>query len=180
MSDVQVIVCRVGRLPTFETLTADERGGHLTAMQAIVGGYVGCVTLDDGLDCWFNDGNDELPLNRCFPTTGRGIPAGFEDAIVIDCTDGGAPEQGAPAEWRICGDLFLARSVDGEIVSATAEDLARYLARFEADDIADAKRANDAAIPEGFCKNCGGEHCPHYTCATGLAGGFCDACCDED
>lgn len=32
----------------------------------------------------------------------------------------------------------------------------------------------------GFCKHCGGEHCPHYACTTGGGMGFCDACSGDD
>lgn len=135
---IRVIVCRVGRLPVLEVLVPD-RSGHLSAMQAIVGGCVSVVTLDDGLDCWFNDDGGDLPLNRCFPTTGRSIPPGFEDAFVIDMTDGGRPDPGEPAEWRICGDFFLARSNDGETTSVTDEDFARYLKRFDDEDVAAAR-----------------------------------------
>lgn len=32
----------------------------------------------------------------------------------------------------------------------------------------------------GFCKRCGGEHCPHYACAAGGGMGCCDNCSEEE
>lgn len=127
MSTVSVIVCRLGAGPVVETLTADAEGSYLEALQRIVGGFVQCITLDDGLDLWCNeDGVGQgLELNRCIPTVGRRIPGGFE--FVIDATDGKGAKAGEPAEWRIHGDFFIARSTpDGELASVTDEDLTRY------------------------------------------------------
>jgi hypothetical protein len=131
---VNVIVCRLGHAPVVEELTADAEGSYLEALQRIVDGFVQCITLDDGLDLWCNeDGVGQgLELNRCIPTVGRGVPAGF--GFVIDLTDGGAPRPGEAAEWRIHGDFLIARSTrDGELASVTDEDLARYVELFTAE-----------------------------------------------
>ena len=32
----------------------------------------------------------------------------------------------------------------------------------------------------GFCKRCGGEHCPHYACTTGGGQGYCDNCSGDE
>lgn len=119
---VNVIVCRVGRLPVMETLAADPNRdrSYLTSMQKIVGGLVDCVTLMDGLDIWCNDEAHlfGLPLNRAIP-----YPFG---------------------KCRIYGDFLIARSTkDGELASVTPEDFQRYLEVFDTEDIEAAKKMMD-------------------------------------
>lgn len=107
----RVIVCRVGRLPVMEELAQDERGGHLSAMQRIVGGLVDCVALPDGCDLWCNDEGRllELPLNRMIDVGSHGV--------------------------KIHGDFIIARvSRNGDTTSATDEDFRRYLELFERED----------------------------------------------
>jgi hypothetical protein len=96
---VAVLVCRVGELPVVEAMTND-----LSAMQALVGGYVETVALDDGVDVWCNDMaiGDGLPCNRWIPSQ---------------------PPQ------EIYGDFFVCRSTDdGEVASLTAADIVKYTA----------------------------------------------------
>lgn len=145
---IRILVFRVGQAPIPDWLRPDDKGGHLDAMQKLVGGFVECTTLDDGIDCWSNEDGIALGLlpNRTFPTTGRGVPAGFEGAFVIDATDGGRPDLGAPAEWRILGDFFLARSHDGELADLTEEDIARYTKRFADEDAAAVRAAFSSRV----------------------------------
>lgn len=136
---IRVIVCRVGRLPCV------ERGGTLDGMQAIVGGYVEVIALADGVDVWCNEDamGLGLPLNRIFLTEGKPTPPGFEDAFVIDMTDGGRPSPGEPAEWRIHGDFFMARhDKDGNTISVTDKDAADYLRLFDESDTRIAREIN--------------------------------------
>lgn len=146
MSDpVKVIVCRVGEEPAWEVLQP-SRNGHLNAMQRVVGGMVEVVHLADpavpGLELWCNEEGMliGLPINRVFGATPRRTPAGFEDAFVIDTTGGAGARPGEPGEWRIRGDLFLARSDDeGELVDATDADMAWARATFRGANLAAAE-----------------------------------------
>lgn len=135
---VKVIVVRVGHAPVVEVIAQSERrGGHLEGMQAIVCGMVEVVYLADpacpGLELWCNEDGIglELPLNRVFGATPRRIPAGFEDAFVIDCTDGRGAKPGEPGVWEIIGDFFLARTdEEGDLAPTNDADLAWALATF--------------------------------------------------
>jgi len=130
---VRVLVCRVGAAPVVEALVQDEPGSHLAAMQAIVGGLVTVIGLEDGLDLWCNDERASLPLNRVIPARAPAIPAGFEDAEIIVLADDLA-RPGELGEWRIHGDFFLARVTDeGEVAGVSDEAIARYQARWPAD-----------------------------------------------
>jgi hypothetical protein len=129
---VRVLVCRVGQAPVVEELTAGEEGHHLDAMQAIVGGLVTVISLEQGIDLWCNDEGilRGFPLNRVIPTVAPKLPPGFENAFLIMRGDDLA-HPGEPGEWRIYGDFFLARSTpDGEIASVTDDDIAKYQARW--------------------------------------------------
>lgn len=151
---VRIIVCRVGRLPVAEVIAADERGSFLSEMQRIVGGYVDRVALDDGLDCWFHDEGLllGLPLNRIIPCAPR-PPSPLLEALGgtdVVIYHGGPPESfakpGEPGEWRIYGDMFLSRIDDdeeGDLASVTDDDVARYVAMWDREDVAAAKHMND-------------------------------------
>jgi hypothetical protein len=126
---VRVLVCRLDSAPVVEALQPDDGGDYLTAMQAIVGGLVQVIQLENGIELWCNEeGLYYLPLNRVIPAQAPPIPPGFEDAVIIRCSaDLAMP--GEPGEWRIHGDFFLARStVDGELADVTDEDIAHYQA----------------------------------------------------
>lgn len=115
----RVIVCRVGRLPTLQDLPSDPRGGHLSAMQDIVGGLVDCVGLTDGLDLWCNDEGIilDLPLNRSLH-----YPLGRVD---------------------IYGDFMISRVTDdGDVASVTDSDFAYYRDLFDSEDVAAAFEMN--------------------------------------
>jgi hypothetical protein len=47
---IKVITCRVGQAPRVEEM---ETG--LASMQAMVGGYITCLAIDEGVDLWCND-----------------------------------------------------------------------------------------------------------------------------
>lgn len=143
---IKVIVCRVGRAAVVEELqpNPDLNGGHLCAMQKIVGGLIQCVTLDDGIDLWCNEEGMllELPLNRCFAAAPRGEPGIPVDFVIYASDDLARPHE--PGEWRIQGDFFLCRSNrHGELAPPTDADIAKYTRLFESEDIAAAKRMND-------------------------------------
>ena len=130
---VNVIVCRVGAEPVIETIVSDASRSYLLAMQELVGGFVQCIGLDGGFDVWCNEDAYGLPLNRCIPTVGRSLPP---HAFVIDTADGCAAAPGAPAEWRIHGDFFIARSTsDGELAGVTDDDLAKFKALFSINEM---------------------------------------------
>ncbi len=147
MNHPTVIVCRVGRLPVLETLKPDRRGGYLDAMQAIVGGYVRCLGLDDGIELWCNeDGEHTKPLNRCFP----GIAPSHEGYDFVIKPDD-SPEPGQPGVHKIHGDFFLARARatddDGiELASVTDADFELYLKRFDREDVEAARRQNRVGV----------------------------------
>lgn len=119
---VNVIVCRVGRLPVLETLADDPARdrSYLSSMQKIVGGMVECVSLVDGLDVWCNEEAHlfGMPLNRSIP-----YPFG---------------------KCSFYGDFFIARTTgDGELASVEPEDFQRYLEMFDTEDIEAAKKMMD-------------------------------------
>ena len=129
---VRVLVCRAGAAPIVERLVANDAGQFLDAMQAVVGGLVTVISLEDGVDLWCNDEGRlrGLPLNLVIPTTAPALPLGFEDAFVIRLGDDLAPPA-EPGEWRIYGDCFLARTTrDGQLADVTDDDIARYQARW--------------------------------------------------
>lgn len=116
----RVIVCRVGRLPVMEELERDPRGGHLSAMQKIVGGLIDCVSIEEGVDLWCNDEFAVL-----------GLP--FNRAIDF-----------ALSRVEICGDFLIARvDEEGDVVSATEDDFARYLELFDEEDVVAAQAMNE-------------------------------------
>lgn len=105
---VIVLVSEVGRRPHVREMT---RG--LEEMQYLVGGYVDRVEVAPGVDCWFNDEGLllGLPLNRRIPAYDQ------------------------PGEWRIHGDLFLARHDGrGNTVSLTLDDIRRWRPLLSAED----------------------------------------------
>ncbi len=127
-----VLVCRCGAVPERDAI---PRKDGLDAMQAIVGGLVTCVSLDDGVDVWCNDEALCLgmPLNRRIPAAARQCPPGWEDVPVIHASEGLA-DYGEAGEWRIHGDFFMSRTDDaGELAPLTEEDVAKYTALFKVD-----------------------------------------------
>jgi hypothetical protein len=100
MSTIKVIVARVEQQPGVEEIDSSLEG-----MQAIVGGYIECVSLSEGLDLWFNEEGriNGMPFNRLI-TDDRGN------------------------EWDIHGDLFLARHDDeGETIGVTSKDISDWI-----------------------------------------------------
>jgi hypothetical protein len=133
-ASVRVLVCRVGAAPVVEVLASNEQGQHIDAMQALVGGFVTVISLEDGVELWCNDDAIllGLPLNRVISAIAPPIPSGFENAVIIRLgNDLALP--GEPGEWRIYGDFFLARSTtDGQLADVTDADVAQYLQRWPA------------------------------------------------
>lgn len=116
-----VLHCQVGRRPRVIELT-----GGLPQMQAMVGGLVDCVELDSGLDVWFNDEGLllGLPLNRSFPTIVKAPPPGPWDFVSILGDDDDRLKPGEVGEWRIHGDLFIARNDGrGNLTALTNDDI---------------------------------------------------------
>lgn len=141
---VKVLVCRVGRRPVVEQLTMSG-DSYLDDMQKIVGGNVEVIGLDDGRECWMNEDGIGLglPLNRCIPAKGRGVPAWLDDAFVINATGAEIPKSGEDAEWRILGDFFIANHNHGELADIDDEGIAFYTKMFDSEDTAAAKRMNE-------------------------------------
>lgn len=106
MSDrkIRVLVCRVGEQPSVEDIEPT-----LKVMQALVGGYVQVVPLDEGLDLWCNEDGRALglPFNRRVP-----VP---HDRLF---------------HHELLGTFFLARREDTEddvlSTSLTDEDIAAW------------------------------------------------------
>jgi hypothetical protein len=103
---IRVIVARVGKHPVVE-----EIDSGLDGMQAVVGGYIECVSLDgsyeDGVDLWLNEEGriNGMRLNR----------------LIRD-------DRGN--DWDVHGDVFLARhDSEGDTIGLTDEDVAKWLQR---------------------------------------------------
>lgn len=142
---VRALVCRVGQVPVVELLAVDDDGSRLAAMQAIVGGSVEVISLDDGSDCWMNEDGIGLglPLNRRIPAGARGpstlfgMPVDEKDVIYIEDEDHGKlARPGQAGEWRILGDFFITGGVDeeGETIGVTDEAIALYTKMFASED----------------------------------------------
>lgn len=150
---IRVLVCRVGRLPEVAIFEADRSGGYIDRLQEVVGGNVDYRTVDGEIDCWFNDDGLDfgLPVNRTF---GIAPDPGMADALEragdnLIITDGRSHAQ-VIAEVReggtfdVRGDFVLARvDREGGMASLTDEDIARYTARFDTEDVAAAQAMND-------------------------------------
>lgn len=128
---VRVIVVRVGLMPEVREL---EEGETLAAMQEVVGGYVECIELGDGVDLWSNESALllDLPINRVIPTVAPEVPEGWDFVVRED----GLAEPGQPGEWRIHGDFLLARhDRQGRTTSLTDADVRFWMYRFAVETI---------------------------------------------
>jgi hypothetical protein len=144
---IRILVCRVGRAPAVEYLEPGYDGSYLDAMQKIVGGYVEFVgdVGGPGLDVVLNEDGIglDLPLNRIIPGVGPALPAWVPPDAVIKASEE-LCDPGEAGEWRILGDFFFVRGRHGEVADVTDEDVARWTAAFESEDVAAAKETNDA------------------------------------
>jgi hypothetical protein len=122
-STVRVLVCRVGHEPRLEDAATD-----LASLQALVGGYLECVGLGDGVDLWCNESGriDGLPFNREVPGRSPWVPE--EDWDLIIRVDDDLAPPGAMGVHLVHGDFFLATaSEDGELASLGDVEAAHYL-----------------------------------------------------
>jgi hypothetical protein len=126
MSDkIQVLVVRTGQVPVVEEIDTG-----LDAMQAIVGGYIERLALDENVDLWCNEEGtiNGLSLNRRFAMQAPELPPGLDFVIKLDPD---LADPGQMGEHRIYGDFFLARhDDDGETASLTDDDIAKYSRAF--------------------------------------------------
>ncbi len=96
---IKVLHVRVGARPAVVEISHELR-----EMQRLVGGYVDCIGMSDGVDVWCND--EALLTNE--PQPNRTVPGMAEP---------------------IYGDFFLARhDGNGNMVSLTEADIATYSA----------------------------------------------------
>lgn len=150
---IRVLVCRIGRAPAVEELQPDDRGGHLSAMQAVVGGLVECVNLGHlygGVDLWCNEEGliNDLPVNCIIPA---GVQPPHPDGVdfIIYADEGeDAPRLARPGEagaWIIRGDFFLSHvDREGELADVDDATVKRWTAEYEARDRAAAMAQNAA------------------------------------
>ena len=101
----------------------DGKGCYLEAMQAVVGGYVECVTLVDGVNLWCNEEailfNPPLPVNRTFR---------------------------APGEMEglsIRGDFFMTRNDHIDAIDIDDASIEKYSRLFDSEDVEAARRFNE-------------------------------------
>lgn len=129
---INIIVCRVGRLPTLEQITNDDND-RLSAMQKIVGGRVDCIGMADGLDAWVNDEWRvlDLPLNRI---------------VAVD-----APLAGSGYAVDIGGDFLIARvTPNGDTAGVTDDDFQAFLKMWDAEDVEAAQQMNELRAKLGW------------------------------
>lgn len=144
-----MLVCRVGRRPVVEAIETRGPRGGITAMQAIVGGFIECVTLDDGVDVWCNEDalSLGLPLNRIVPAAPRPAPTLFGEPVDIIYEDDDLARPGEPGEWRFHGDFFMARTDRaGELADIDDASVERYTKMFDAEDTVAAHRMNELRV----------------------------------
>jgi hypothetical protein len=116
---VRALVCRVGQEPVVEDIQTD-----LDALQALVGGYIECVPLDD-VDVWCNEDGRMLglALNR---RLGARAPEARGVDVVIKL-DEGLADPGEMGVYEFRGDIFLAgRKPSGAMASLSDEAIAKY------------------------------------------------------
>ena len=120
---IKILVCPIGQSPVVEEIEPT-----LENEQAIVGGYLEFVELDDGVELVCNeDGRDSLPFNRSVPAMSPEHPPGF---ATVELSPDLAPP-GTMGVHRVHGEFFLMRhDEDGEPVSLLDADIERYLRRF--------------------------------------------------
>lgn len=103
---IDVVLCKVAEPPV--AITIDNT---LEAMQHLVGGFVECVNIADGVDLWCNENGklDRLPPNR-FLTDDNGTPFDV-----------------------ICGDFFISGvdEEEGECASLTQEQIEFYINEYD-------------------------------------------------
>lgn len=125
-STIRVLVCRTDQEPVVK-----EVPDTLDAMQAIVGGYIECVPLGEGVNLWCNEEGmiTGLPPNRAFAAQATEIPEGVDVVITL------GPELAKPGEMGthvIHGDFFIAgQDSAGESTSLTDDEIARYSKKFK-------------------------------------------------
>lgn len=130
---VRVLLCRVGEKPTTYGLM---RGGNdeLQAMRSLVGGYIECTELDDGVNVWSNKEAllCEMPINRTVPAAPRPAPTLFGEPVDIIYAAPGLARPGEPGIWVFRGDFFMSRVNDrtGEITDVTPADIEKYTRLF--------------------------------------------------
>lgn len=154
MKTIRVLVCRVGRLPAVTIFEADRSGGFIDRIQETVGGLADYQTVDGDIDCWFNDDSEYLglPVNRAFqlapnPQMAESLERAGASLLITDPGRSRAQvieEVRTGVAFDVRGDFVLARvDREGGTIGLTDEDVARYIARFDTEDVAAAQQMND-------------------------------------
>lgn len=96
MSKIKVVVCRCGQDPVVE-----EIDDTLEAKQAVVGGLIECIQLDETTDLWCNEeGLFTCQGNRLLVHQGRHQPINGDFFIAGHDGDGKTIDLERSAHWR--------------------------------------------------------------------------------
>ncbi len=147
MSDkIRVVVCGVGKMPRVEFIMPG-----LEPLQEIIGGYVECVALNEGIDLWCDEEGmlKALPFNREIKQRAKELR--FRPDFVVEARGPNDPEFAKPGEMgvhRIHGTFLFARTdTDGSLVGLVDEDLTT-ITKLLGEPIAVARQTPKKTTPE--------------------------------
>jgi hypothetical protein len=145
---IRVVVCGVAKMPRVEMIMPG-----LEPLQEIIGGYVECLALNEGIDLWCDEEGllKGLPLNREIRQRAPQPSALFKDAFVIDARMDKSQPMAKPGQMgvhRIHGTFLFARTdEDGSLVGLSDEDL-KTVSKLLGEPVAVAQQKPRSRTPE--------------------------------